>query len=111
MKNYLWFMVAGYATSLFFEIVANTIGDGKLFQVEGAVVFFIIWYGLLQTVSYVTLRDRRWWVAAIAWAVVGTLAEIFIFHRSNLIVDPIIYALMGLIPLAIYWRREGKLSV
>jgi uncharacterized membrane protein len=50
-------------------------------------------------------------VAAIAWAVVGSLAEIFIFHRSNLIIDPIIYALMGLIPLAIYWRRASKLSV
>ena len=40
--------------------------------------------------------------AVLLFAILGTFAEIIIFKRSNLIVDPIIYFLMALLPCWVF---------
>ncbi len=103
MKKYFTYLVFSYITALIFETIANTIGDGQLFKSANAVVFFLVWYGLLYTFLYVVCRGRSLWVPVVVLAIVGSIAEIVVFHRSNLIVDPIIYAIMGLLP---FWALK-----
>ncbi len=98
MKKYFTYLVFSYITALIFETIANTIGDGQLFKSPNAVVFFLVWYGLLYTVLYLICRGRPLLVPVIVLAILGSVAEIIVFKRSNLIVDPIIYAIMGFLP-------------
>lgn len=104
MKKYFSFIIFSYLTALIFETIANTIGDGKLFQSHNAIVFFLIWYGVLYTILYLIFRNSRIWIPTITLAIIGPIAEIFVFHRLNIIVDPIIYAIMGFIPFYLYNR-------
>jgi len=108
MKNYLKFLLVSYLTALLFEFIANTIGDGKLFKNSGWPVFFILWYGFMYTVLYLFFRNRTFWQGVIFFAIFGNIVEILVFHRSNLIVDSIIYALMGFMPLWLQKRSAAK---
>ncbi len=99
MRNYFKFLVVSYFTAIFFEFIANTIGDGKLFLNPDWPIFFLLWYGFVYSILYFFFQNRIIRQGTIFFAIFGTIAEIVIFHRSNLIVDPIIYALMGFAPL------------
>jgi hypothetical protein len=104
MKKYFSFIFFSYLTAFVFEFIANTVGDGKLFQNQNAVIFFVLWYGSLYTIFYVIFKNSKIWLPVVTLAIVGPFAEIFIFHRLNIIVDPIIYAIMGFIPFYLYNR-------
>ncbi len=104
MKKYLQFLLASYVTAITFETIANTIGDGKLFQAENWSIFFLIWYGAIYSVTYFIFRNRPLWMPVLAWAIAGPVVEIFVFGRLNAIVDPIIYAIMFLIPFWVYHK-------
>jgi multidrug transporter EmrE-like cation transporter len=107
--RYLGFVVAGYFTAFCFEIIASALDPkNATFKNPAWPVFFVIWYGFLYSVSFATLRTRPVWVAAAVWAVVGTVLEIVVFHRLNIIVDPIVYAIMFAIPHKIYQARGAE---
>src|SRR3990167_8344497 len=99
MKNYLKFLLVSYPTALLFEFIANTIGDGKLFKNPGWLIFFVLWYGFMYTVLYLFFKQRVLWQGVTFFVIFGNIVEIFVFHRSNLVIDSIIYALMGFVPL------------
>ena len=48
---------------------------------------------------------------AVVWAVVGTILEVVLFKRLNIVVDPIIYAIMFAIPHKIYQVRSAGKTV
>jgi len=105
--QYLGFIVVGYVTAFSFELIASALDPkNATFKNPAWPVFFVIWYGFLYSVSFATLRTRPIWVAAAAWAVAGTVLEIVVFHRVNIIVDPIVYAIMFAIPHKIY-KAQG----
>lgn len=99
MKKYLKFLIISLITALIFEFLANKIGDGTLFDNSSWPKFFLIWYGVGYTILYVLFKKRPVWQGIIFFVILGNVVEIFVFHRSNLLVDSIIYALMALIPL------------
>lgn len=101
--RYLGFVVAGILTAFCFEVIASALDpQNATFENPGWPVFLVIWYGLLYSISFAAFRTRPVWVAAAVWAVVGTVLEIVLFHRLNIIVDPIVYAIMFAIPHKIY---------
>lgn len=104
MQGYLKYLLVSYATALAFETLANTIGDGTLFRNPHWLIYFIVWYGFMYSLLYVLFANRPLIAGIIFFAVFGSMAEIFVFHRSNLLIDPIMYALMSLIPLMVYKR-------
>ncbi len=108
MKNYIKFLSLSYLSAIFFETVANTIGDGILFTQDNWFVFFIIWYGLLYSVLYLIYKKFGLVPASIFFAVLGTVAEIIVFKRSNLIIDPIMYFLMALVPCYLFSKFNKK---
>lgn len=108
MKNYLKFLLISYPTALLFEFIANTIGDGKLFKIPEWPIVFVLWYGFMYTVLYLFFNKRNLWQGIVFFAVFGNIVEIFVFHRSNLLIDSIIYALMGFIPLWAHRRSVAK---
>ncbi|HLC44516.1 MAG TPA: hypothetical protein VJK50_01600 [Patescibacteria group bacterium] len=102
MKRYVQFLGLSYPSALLFEFMANTIGDGILFSQNNWVIFFIVWYGSLYTMIYFVQKRVGLMKAVLLFAILGTFAEIIIFKRSNLIVDPIIYFLMALLPCWVF---------
>jgi hypothetical protein len=99
MKRYFKYLLVSYITAVIFEFIANTIGDGKLFLNPIWPILFLIWYGFIYSLLYFIFRNKSLWAGVIFFAIFGVIAEIIIFHRSNLVVDFIIYALMGFVPL------------
>lgn len=108
VKRYLAFLAVSYVTALVFETIANTIGDGTLFQNAWWPLFFLGWYGLIYSATFLVFNKRPWWQPVLAWAILGPIIEYFIFHRLNIIVDPIIYAIMFLVPFWIYHKYITK---
>lgn len=104
--RYKKFIFVSYLTAAFFELIANTVGDGKLFANPGWPIFFLLWYGLLYSVLFLFAKNKKLWVSVVFFAILGTIVEILVFKRSNLLIDPIIYALMALIPLWIMRVRN-----
>lgn len=102
MKKYFLFLLISLLTALIFEAIANTIGDGKLFSQPNRVQFFIVWYGFLYSLLYILFRNKPVYIAVIALAIIGPIAEVFVFHRLNILVDPIIYAIMAFVPFWLY---------
>ncbi len=97
-------------TALLFETIANVFFDGQLFKQANAVSFFVVWYSFLYSFLYFISKKLSTHVSVIIFAVIGTLAEIFIFHRLNIIVDPIVYSLMAFIPISLY-KKSGKVNL
>lgn len=106
MKSYSYFIVVSYGVALFFEFIANSVGDGRLFQLPHWYAIFFVWYGLLYSMAFLVLRKRALWFIVIVGAIVGPSLEKFIFHRLNIVVDPLIYAMMFFIP---FWLYKIKL--
>lgn len=106
MKKYLKFLVVAYIAAAFFEFIANTIGDGKLLQNPAWPIIFLIWYGIIYSILFL-FRNKSLRTGVIFFALFGTIIEIVIFKRSNLVVDPIIYGLMAYVPLK-FWRRSHQ---
>ena len=102
MKRYVQFLGLSYPSALLLEFMANTIGDGILFSQNNWVIFFIVWYGSLYTMIYFVQKRVGLMKAVLLFAILGTIAEIIIFKRSNLILDPIIYFLMALLPCWVF---------
>ena len=109
MKQYLCFLLASYVTASLFELNANFFFDGALFQSQYWHIFFVIWYGSLYSVVFLLLHKRPLWIAVLVGAILGLIVETFVFHRVNLIVDPIIYAIMFFIPFWIYHKFIKKI--
>jgi hypothetical protein len=101
------FLIVAFVVALAFEVLANTIGDGHLFEARAWPVFFLCWYGTLYSLTYVALRNRPLWLPVLAWAVLGPVLEIVMFRRFNPLVDPVIYAMMVLIPTLVDRRLFG----
>jgi len=109
--GYFAFVAIGLATAFGFEVLASAVDPKNLtFKNPAWPIFVVVWYGLLYSISYATMRMRPVWVPAVVWGVVGTLLEAIIFKRLNIVVDPIIYGIMFAIPHAIYTMRAGKSS-
>lgn len=104
MKIFFKFFAISYATALIFEIIANTIGDGTLFQADNWFIFFLIWYGLIYAILYLLFRNRPIWQGVIFFSILGTVIEPTFFKRSDLVFDPIVYAIMGLVPLWVHQK-------
>ena len=86
--GYVGFVIVGLITAFGFEILASPLDPkNATFKNPAWPVFFVIWYGFLYSVSFATLQTRPVWIAAAVWAVVGTVLEIVVFHRLNIIVD------------------------
>lgn len=100
--QYFYFLAISYMTALFFEFIANTYADGKLFQLSFWPVGFLVWYGLIYSITFLICKRKALWVPVAAWAILGPLAELFIFNRFNMIVDPIIYGIMFFVPFWVY---------
>lgn len=103
--RYLPFLLISYLVALFFEVIANTVGDGKLFQNKAWPVFFLLWYGALYSVAFFICRKRSLWWPVLLLAIFGPIVEVLVFRRLNIIVDPIIYGLMGFLP---FWITKRK---
>ena len=110
MKQYLYFLLASYVTAFLFELNANFFFDGTIFQSQYWYIFFIIWYGSLYSIVFIFLHKRPLWNAVAVGAILGLIVEIFVFHRLNLIVDPIVYAIMFFIPFWLYHKFIKKLQ-
>nr|MDO8081031.1 hypothetical protein [Candidatus Freyarchaeota archaeon] len=108
MKGYLAFLAVSYVTALVFETIANTIGDGTLFQNTWWPLFFLGWYGLIYSATFLIFYKRALWQPVLVWAILGPVVEYFIFLRLNIIVDSIIYALMFFVPFWIYHKYITK---
>ena len=113
--RYPVFLLVSLVVALAFEVLANTVGDGRLFESRAWPLFFVVWYGTLYSLTYLTCRNLPWWVPVIPWAVLGPVLELVVFRRLNPVVDPVIYALMILVPrlvdlgyLALLRRSEGN---
>ena len=108
MKKYLYFLLISYGVAFLFELNANLFFDGKLFESQGWPIFFLIWYGLLYSVTFLFFRKSSVLIPAVIWALLGPLVETLVFHRLNLIVDPIVYAIMFSLPFWIYRKYIAK---
>ena len=108
MKKYLLFLLLSYPTAILFEANANFFFDGVLFQQQNWFYFFVLWYGLLYSTLYFFSRKFGLIYSGIFFAILGTVAEVLVFKRSNLIADPIIYFLMALIPVYLHKRFFNK---
>jgi hypothetical protein len=107
-KKYFYFLIVSYATALFFEFIANTYADGRLFQLPLWPIGFLVWYGLIYSITFIICRKRPLWVPVLIWAILGPLAEILVFHRFNIIVDPIIYGVMFFVPFWVHHTFIAK---
>ena len=105
--RYPVFLLASLVVALAFEVLAKTVGDGRLFEARAWPLFFVVWYGTLYSLTYLTCRNRPVWLPVLAWAVLGPALEIVVFRRFNPLVDPVIYALMILIPTLVDRRLSG----
>ncbi len=106
IKELLKFLGVSYVTALVFEMLANVIGDGKLFTHADRIVFFFVWYGILDTALFFVFRFTNLWVAAVFFALLGVALEMAVFNRSNIVVDPIVYGLMAFIPCKMFSDRR-----
>ncbi|MBN2517479.1 MAG: hypothetical protein JXB14_01400 [Candidatus Altiarchaeota archaeon] len=104
MRNYPYFLLVSYLTALLFETIANTIGDGKLFQQEGWPIFFLVWYGALYSPVFLVLNKKPLWMPVLAGAIIGPVVEVVFFQRLNPLVDPLVYAVMFLVPFWVHHR-------
>lgn len=102
MKKYFYFIVFSYFTAFIFEFIANTIGDGRLFRSHLWPLFFLIWYGSIYSVTFLLFSKKSLWFPVVTWMILGPVAEAVIFHRLNIVIDPIIYGLMFFIPFLAY---------
>ena len=110
MKKYLLFMLVSYIVAFLFELNANLFFDGKLFESQNWPIFFLIWYGLIYSITFLLFHKKSLGFPVITWIVMGPIVELLIFHRLNLIVDPIIYAIMFFIPFWIYHKFIVKIN-
>jgi hypothetical protein len=102
------FMLVSYVAALAFELVASTVGDGRLFEAPAWPAFFLAWYGALYALTYLACRRRPLWVPVLAWAILGPVIEILVFRRLDPVVDPAMYAAMSLVPwLTDRWWYAG----
>jgi hypothetical protein len=99
------FLLRGYAAAALCEGLANSVGDGKLFASPHWPVFFVLWYGWWMTVLFWLWRCVGRRGAVLLFAVLGVLLERGVFGRSNLVVDPIVYAFMAWLPC---WTMDRK---
>ena len=104
IKKYLQYLMVSYIVAILFEMNANFFFDGKLFQQPLWLIGFVVWYGFFYSVMFFLFRNRKLLEPVIAGAILGTIAEYFIFNRIHIIVDPIIYAIMFFIPFKIYYK-------
>jgi FtsH-binding integral membrane protein len=108
-SGYVGFVGVGLVTAFGFEVLASALDPkNATFKNPAWPIFVVLWYGFLYSISFAMFRTRPVWVAAAFWAVVGTLLEIVLFHRLNIVVDPIVYAIMFAIPHAIYRARNAE---
>lgn len=108
MKKYFYFLLISYCVTFLFELNANLNFDGKLFQVPGWPIVFLTWYGLFYSIIFFIFKSKPLWFPVVAGAILGTIAEAFLFHRLNIIVDPVIYAIMFFVPFWIYHKYIEK---
>ena len=96
MRKFVLFLFCAYVTALFFELIAHVLDPAnKTFDnLIVGVIFFIFWYGFIYSLTFVVLKKQEAWVAGIIWAILGTLLELVLFKRLNIIVDPIVYFIM-----------------
>lgn len=104
IRKYFYFLLIAYLIAFFFEFIANTIGDGKLFQAPNWLIFFLVWYGTIYSLTFLVFRNKPIWQVVLTWAILGPILEITVFNRLNPIIDPIIYGLMFLIPFYLYQK-------
>jgi hypothetical protein len=108
MKSWLKFVGIGYLVAFGFELLASAVDpQNKTFDNPGWPVFFVIWYGLLNSINYAVFRNRSLKAPAIAFAIFGPLVELVVFKRLNLIVDAVIYAIMFTLP-HVFVRRNKQ---
>ena len=103
-RQYFFFLLISYLIAFLFETLANTIGDGKLFQSPNWIVFFLFWYGTIYSLTYLGFKSRPLWQVVITWAILGPVLEIIVFQRFNPIIDPVIYGVMFFIPFWIHQK-------
>ena len=111
MKKYFSFLGASYTTAFLFELNANLFFDGTLFQAKNWPIFFLIWYGTWYSIFFSLFRKRPLWVPVIAGAILGPIVEVVVFKRLNIIIDPIVYAIMFFVPFWLYQKRIQKTAL
>jgi len=94
----LKFLLLSYPVALVFELAATAGGDSTVFQSPLFPFNFLLWYGFMYSLLFFFSRDRKIWTGVVFFSILGTLVEIFLFHRTGL-QDPFTYAAMGFIPI------------
>jgi len=107
MKKFLIFLATAYAVALLFEANANFFFDGTLFQRSNWAIFFLVWYGGLYSITFLFFRKQRLWMPVIAWMIIGPFVEVFVFNQPNIIIDAIVYGIMGFIPFWVNHYLKG----
>lgn len=108
MKKFIYFLIVSYVVAFVFEVNAYYIGDGGIFNSPLWPVVFFPWYGLIYSLTFFIYHDKSLWYPAVTWAVMGPIVEILIFKRVNMVIDPIIYAMMFFIPFWVYKKFIQK---
>jgi len=109
MREILKFMILSYLTAFLFENIAFIEGSGRLYIFPLWPIAFLLYYGLLYSVTFVIFRDKKIIYPILFFAVLGAIIEIFLMKRFNWI-DPIIYAAMIFIPFYLYKKNFNFLK-
>jgi len=62
----------------------------------------------IYSATFLIFHKKSLWQPVLAWAILGPVVEYFIFHRLNLLIGSIIYAVMFLVPFWIYHKYITK---
>lgn len=114
IKKFIQFLIVGLISAFIFEeiprIVQNLASSSDVGHVwdvgpKGFLVFFLLWYGILFSVSYFIFKDRQIKYSIIFGILFGMLVETILFKKMNLVsffLFPILYGLMFYYPFKIY---------
>lgn len=103
-KGFLLFLAVSYIIAFLFESLAFLTGDGGMYRSLVGIVVFLLWYGLLYSLTFIIFRKKPLWMVSLTWFILGPIMEILVFGRVHWI-DSVIYAIMFLIPMWVYKNK------
>ncbi len=113
IKIYLQFLIISLISAFIFEEIPRIVQDLVSFSdvrhiwyigPDGFFVFFLLWYGIIFSISYFIFIERQIKYPVIFGLILGMLAETILFKKMNPIsffLFPILYGLMFYFPFKI----------
>lgn len=112
MKRYFQFLIISLISAFIFEEIPRITRDLLNYSTvhiweigdDGFLIFFVLWYGIIFSISYFLFRNRQIKYSIVFGIIFGMVAETILFKKMNPVsffLFPVLYGLMFYFPFKI----------